>query len=143
MGAIKTPDLYRCAMSLAGVTDLIGMSRRDATYADGPSIRDKQIGNYWRDREQLKATSPSERAAEIKIPLLVMHGTADRQVPFDQSETMVKALKAAGKVQDKDFKFIALTDGDHQLSRQSDNLRFFTEMEAFLDAHIGKGAPAR
>jgi dipeptidyl aminopeptidase/acylaminoacyl peptidase len=143
MGAIKTPDLYRCTMSFAGVTDLIGMSRRDATYSDGQSILDRQVGNYWRDREQLKATSPSERAAEIKIPLLLMHGTADRQVPFDQAETMVKALKAAGKVQDKDFKFIALTDGDNQLSRQSDNLRFFIEMEAFLDAHIGKGAPAR
>ena len=131
MGAVKTPELYRCAVSFAGVSNLIDLSRYQQGFVNA-AIADKQIGNYWRDRDQLKKTSPSERAAEIQVPVLLIHGTQDRSVPYDQSETMAKALKSAGK----SFKFVTLTDGDHHLSRQADRLQFFTELEAFLAQNL-------
>jgi dipeptidyl aminopeptidase/acylaminoacyl peptidase len=133
MGAVKTPDLYRCAVSFAGVTNLVDLSRSEGEYLNGQAMVDKQVGNYWNDRVQLNATSPSVQAARIKVPVLLVHGTADRSVPYDQSETMAKALKAAGK----DFQFITLPDGDHHLSRQADRLQFFTVLEAFLAQHLG------
>lgn len=140
MGAVKTPDLYRCAMSFAGVTNLIDLSRHEASYINGQSMTDRSIGNYWRDRSQLKATSPTEHVQDIKVPVLLMHGTADRSVPYDQSQKMADALKAAGKK----FQFVTLTDGDHHLSRQRDRLRFFTELETFLNDNIGLAAtPAK
>lgn len=132
MGAVKTPDLYRCAVSFAGVSNLVDLSREMSSYLNAGAVTDKQVGNYWNDRVQLNATSPSVQAARIKVPVLLVHGTADRSVPYAQSETMAAALKAAGK----DFEFITLPDGDHHLSRQADRLQFFTALEAFLAKHL-------
>ncbi|KAB0583305.1 S9 family peptidase [Ideonella dechloratans] len=136
MGAVKTPDLFRCAVSLNGLTQLVDFSRRAASYVNMQAVLDQQMGNYARDREQLLATSPAAQAAAIRIPVLVMHGTADRTVPYDQAETMVAALKAAGKT----YRFVSLEGADHQLSRQSDRLRFLMELQQFLDANIGATA---
>lgn len=131
----RDAELYRCAVSFAGVSNLIDRSRHESRFI-GAEVADKQIGNYWRDRDQLKKTSPSERAREITVPVLLVHGTQDRSVPYEQSVTMAQALKAAGKP----FKFVTLTDGDHHLSRQADRLQFFTELEAFLALHLGSTA---
>jgi dipeptidyl aminopeptidase/acylaminoacyl peptidase len=62
----------------------------------GDKAADKQLGNYWNDRDNLKKTSPANHAAEIRIPCC-SSTAADAQVPYDQSETMDKALKSAGK----------------------------------------------
>lgn len=137
MGAVKTPDLYRCAISFAGVSNLVDMSRHWAGYG-GSKVADKQLGNYWNDRDRLKQTSPSSRAAEIKVPVLLVHGTVDVQVPYDQSVDMDKALKAAGK----NHRFVTLEGGDHQLSRQSDHVKFLDETLKFLDQNIGPGSSA-
>jgi dipeptidyl aminopeptidase/acylaminoacyl peptidase len=132
MGSIKTPDLYRCVVSLAGVTDLIDLSRGESIYYNADAVTDRIYGNYSRDRDQLLATSPSRRAAEIQVPVLLLHGTDDHSVPYAQAESMAKALQAAGK----NFRLVTLTDADHSLSRQSHRLQFFTELEAFLAKHL-------
>jgi dipeptidyl aminopeptidase/acylaminoacyl peptidase len=138
MGAAKTPDLYRCAVSFAGVSDLIELGRHQRRFMNGEAIFERQVGSLWDDSEQLEATSPRRLAEQIKAPVLLIHGTADRSVPFDQSEDMAAALKRAGKV----HKFIRQEDGDHHLSHQAHRTQFFQELEAFLDAHIGPSAPA-
>lgn len=135
MGAVKTPDLYRCAVSFAGVSDLVDMSREWSGWK-GDKVADKQLGNYWNDRDNLKKTSPASHAAEIHIPVLLIHGTADAQVPYDQSETMDKALKSAGKF----HRFVTLEGGDHQLTRLVDSQKFLEETLGFLNQYIGPGA---
>ena len=135
MGAVKTPDLYRCAVSLAGVSDLVDMSRYWSGYT-GDKVADKQLGNYWNDRDSLKKTSPANRADEIRIPVLLIHGTADAQVPYDQSATMDKALKSAGKF----HRLVTLDGGDHQLTRLVDSQKFLEETLGFLNQYIGPNA---
>ena len=44
----------------------------------------------YRDR------SPLARAAEIRAPVLLLHGSADSAVPLAQSEALATALRAAG-----------------------------------------------
>lgn len=137
MGAIKTPDLYRCVVSFAGVTDLIDLWNHEADFVGGEEIMNGMIGNAWRDRERLRATSPSLQAARIKAPVLLVHGTADRSVPYEQGEDMAKALRKAGKL----HQFITLEEGDHHLSRNSHSLTFFKALESFLAEHIGTTVP--
>ncbi len=132
MGAVKTPELYRCIVSVAGVSDLIDLWHHQSQYLEGGAILDRQIGNAWNDRERLKATSPALHADQIKAPVLLIHGTMDRTVPIDQSEAMDKALRRAGKP----HQFIELEGGDHQLSRNSHRLTVFKALEDFLGEQL-------
>lgn len=137
MGVVKTPGLYRCAVSFAGVSDLPDLILHWGNYIGGDEWGEKQIGRIWGDRERLRATSPARQAERIRVPVLLVHGTVDRAVPIEQSETMVKALKRAGKT----YRYIEQEGGDHYLSRYEHRLEFFKAMESFLDENLR--APAR
>jgi dipeptidyl aminopeptidase/acylaminoacyl peptidase len=137
MGAVKTPELYRCAVSFAGVADLPDLVMHMTDYIGGQAAAERLIGEVWGDRSRLRATSPALHAERIRAPVLLLHGTADRSVPVQQSQGMARALKSAGKA----HRYIEQEGGDHHLSRQGHRTEFFRELETFLDQHIG--APAR
>jgi len=132
MGLVKTPELYRCAVSFAGVSDLQDLIQYERDYVGGLAAAERSIGDSWRDRERLRATSPALQAERVQAPVLLVHGTADRVVPVDQSEDMAKALRRAGKP----YRFIEQEGGDHYLSRNEDRLQFFQALESFLDEHL-------
>lgn len=133
MGAVKTPALYRCAISFAGVSDLIDLVFQESNYIGGAASVEAQIGSVWGDRERLRATSPALQAERIQAPMLLVHGSTDRVVPVSQSKSMAAALSRAGKP----HRYIEQEGGDHYLSRYSHRLEFFKEMEAFLAQHMG------
>jgi dipeptidyl aminopeptidase/acylaminoacyl peptidase len=139
MGVVRTPGLYRCAVSLAGVTDLIELARR---FWDNRTLRasfERQIGDPDRDREQLLATSPARLASRIQVPVLLLHGTEDSTVPYSQSEAMAAALKASGKT----HKLVTLAQGDHALSRNEHRAAYLRELEGFLAENLAAGGGAK
>lgn len=136
MGVAKTPKLYRCAVSFAGVTDLLDLAAHERQYVNMSAVFARQVGSSWDDRDQLKATSPVRLADKIEVPVLLMHGTLDRSVPFEQSEDMADALKSAGKR----VRFVKQEDGDHHLSHYAHRLQFFQELERFLAENLKPGA---
>ncbi|MFN3458369.1 MAG: alpha/beta hydrolase family protein, partial [Novosphingobium sp.] len=103
--AERNPDLYRCAISYAGVADLPEMIKYDRNFIGGLGTTE-----YWRSRaEDLSDVSPINHAARTAIPILVIHGKKDRRVPFAQSKTYVDRLKKAGK----EHEFFIQPEGDH------------------------------
>lgn len=133
MGIVKTPELFRCAVSFAGVSDLRALLTDRRQFLGYELGAERQLGAWWSDRDRLKATSPVNHADKIRTPLLIVHGAEDRTVPVEQSRAMVDALKDAGFTR---LRYVELPDGDHYLSRQDDRLRFFREMERFLATHL-------
>jgi dipeptidyl aminopeptidase/acylaminoacyl peptidase len=132
MGVVKTPELYRCAISFAGVADLPDLIAFERDYVDGVRSAEKTIGKAWADRERLRATSPARQADKIRVPVLLVHGSADRRVPVEQSRDMASALESAGKP----FTYLEQEGGDHHLSRYEHRLQFFKAMEVFLDQNL-------
>ncbi len=132
MGAAKTPDLYQCAISFAGVSDLPDLIR-DARRYIGGKAGTRHIGRLWKDRAMLAENSPARRAEDINIPVLLVHGDKDRVVDVDQSKKMRNALKKAGG----EVEYIELKDGDHYLSAHGDRLAFLSASETFLAGCIG------
>lgn len=128
MGAVKTPELYQCVVSFAGVTDveeLVKSYRRFTNY----EVVKKQIGD---DFDLLEQRSPLTHADKIQVPVLLVHGTKDRSVPVKQSIAMYKALKR----KDKNVEYIELEDGDHYLSTNSHRLETFKAIDRFLKQHL-------
>lgn len=100
-GAALTPDLYKCAISIAGLSDLPELieteradaGRRSALYA----WVQETIGDPNDNREQLIAASPRRQVERINIPILLIHGEKDETTLPAQSERMRDALERAGR----------------------------------------------
>jgi len=139
-GAAFTPDLYACAASIGGVTDLPVM----LAYV-GRDDRESDTFAYWRDHigspfdPNVVGKSPARAAANVKAPILLLHGSNDTVVPIEQSRLMASALRAARR----EVEFIELTGEDHWMKTSSNSrIRTLTELESFLWKHIGGAAPA-
>jgi dipeptidyl aminopeptidase/acylaminoacyl peptidase len=137
-GATMTPDLYKCAVSVAGVSDLPQMMREEID--DAGTARASSV-NYWAshvgadDRAAMLAASPSRLAANVRAPILLIHGKEDSVVKFEQSQVMATALRRANKP----FKLVELAAEDHWLSRAATRLQMLREIEAFLTVNLGPG----
>jgi dipeptidyl aminopeptidase/acylaminoacyl peptidase len=95
------------------------------------------VGLPASDGERLRALSPALQAASIHAPVLLVHGTEDRLMPFDQGREMADALRKA----DKPYRFIEQEGGGHALDDYPRRLQFFTELERFLADNL-KAAPS-
>ncbi len=133
MGAVKTPDLYRCAVSLGGVTDLPQVVSDSRWYLNQKSVVELRIGSWWNDRERLRDTSPVFHAKEIRTPLLLMHGAMDRAVPVSHGRAMAEALKAANIAT---YRYVELSFADERLSREQDRIHVLKELEQFLTTYL-------
>ena len=127
MGVVKTPDLYRGAFAFAPVTDLVDMVSEAGQGSRREAVR-RQVGDARDDAERLRSTSPCLHAGRIKVPVLLCHGTHDRQAEYSHSVKMAEALKAAGK----EVGFYTFEKGDHQLSHQAYRDQLFGHLEQFL-----------
>jgi dienelactone hydrolase len=133
VGAQRNPDLFRCAVDIAGLSDLGLLIDEGYHWLGAESIK-KQIGT---DPEKLKRDSPRLHAADFQVPLLMLHGKMDAQAPFDQSDTMDAALKRAGKP----HRFVAVPNADHQFSDVKDRATLLREIETFLGEHLPAAPP--
>jgi dipeptidyl aminopeptidase/acylaminoacyl peptidase len=137
-GATMTPELYKCAVSVAGVADLPQMMREER--ADAGDRRSSSV-NYWashigsNDRAAMEAASPRRLAGNVRAPILLIHGKDDTVVKFEQSQVMARALKNANKP----HKLVELAGEDHWLSRAATRLQMLGEIDGFLIQNLGPG----
>lgn len=137
-GAYSTPDLYQCAVAVAGVTDLPAFLAAEAK-------DDPEGFEYWRvhmgdpetDMDALVDVSPTTHAGEIRIPVLLLHGDEDRTVPHEQSVLMNEALQAAGA----HVRFRTLRGADHDFDAPIVLARTLALMEAFIGESLDQGPP--
>lgn len=126
MGVVKTPDFYRCAISVNGVSNVYDLVKDRRAFWLSYNAIDEQIGN---DNATLRAISPVNFADKIKAPVLLVHGTDDRQVEIKHSYQMRDALKKAKK----DVTFVELPSEDHYLLNEKNRIDTFKAMDTFLD----------
>lgn len=131
-GAIRYPERYRCAISLAGVTDLRSMLRYDRRqFAATRYARQWETKIQGEEKRDLDSVSPLQQAAHLSVPLLLAHGERDTNVPFTQATKLRDALKAAAKPVD----FVSYPESGHNFSRSEDSIDFMKRVEAFLAKH--------
>lgn len=136
-GGATRPDLFKCVISRAGVSDLIQMQEWEKQWFDSDSPRYqywlKSIGDPKADAEALRAASPVTYAGKYGPPVLLIHGENDWIVPIEQSEIMRKALKKAGRP----VTLSEYNEQDHGGWPEALDIRALNEMIAFVDQYIG------
>jgi dipeptidyl aminopeptidase/acylaminoacyl peptidase len=130
-GLVGTPDLYRCAISFGGISDLSQMYDDWLKLSDDKDIKEIRsawIGDITRDKAQFDAVSPAKHADRIKAPLLIMHGEMDRSIPVSQSKKMMGALDDNHKV----YEWVSLPESGNVVRER--NL-YYKSVLQFLDKY--------
>lgn len=135
-GATLDRGVYRCAASVAGISDLGQFLK---TRVQTGRTTESAALRYWTRffgaddirSPALAAISPVTFADRVDIPILLIHGRDDTVVAFNQSQIMADALKRAGKPVD----LVELQGEDHWLSRGDTRLLMLQSLVAFLEKH--------
>ena len=136
-GMTLDKDVYRCAVSVAGVSDLpefLAVERRQggrSRFNEGLRFWQRFMGVTSDTDPSLAERSPARLASQIEGPVLLIHGRADTVVPFEQSEIMEAAMRQARK----DVELVALDGEDHYMTFPATRLRMLTETIDFLEEH--------
>jgi dipeptidyl aminopeptidase/acylaminoacyl peptidase len=131
LGAVRNSDIYHCAASIAGISDLNQLEFEAGALAEN-KIGREYIGTDW---EKLKRDSPRRHADEIKIPVLLIHGNHDYTVLPRQSREMADVLKSAGKP----HRYVEIKGANHQIWRESERIILLQSLESFLAENLGPG----
>lgn len=135
-GLGRSPGLYRCGISIAGVTDwpaIFDDRRGDPAYKSANEHWRREIGDSDKDSAMLASISPVNFAGEINAPVLIIQGKEDRTVPPDQAKRMLAAMNKAGRKPENLF----VAGLGHGYGNEKQRLQIFTAIATFLEKNLG------
>jgi len=136
-GAVREPELYRCAVGYAGVYDLrIQLDKSDTQRTDkGLDYLHDVLGD---DRDDLLKRSPIAGTSRIRADLLLIHGGLDERVPYANFKEFTAALDKQGK----HYESLTEPHEGHGFFLPEHRLAMYDKLLDFLDREIGPGANA-
>ncbi|KQX19581.1 MULTISPECIES: S9 family peptidase [unclassified Sphingomonas] len=126
--AVVDPALFKAVVAIAPVTDLPLLKEDSRWWSDYRIVSD-----YIGSGPQIQQGSPARNAARIKVPVMLFHGTMDRNVDVEQTRVMDKALTAAGVP----HKTVIFENRDHQIEDSEMRAQMLRESDAFLRQSMG------
>ena len=89
------PELWRCAVDVFGVANLITMIEN--AQPNWRRFLARWIGDVERDREKLIERSPITHIENVRCPILILQGENDPRVPKEESDQVVERLRGLGR----------------------------------------------
>ena len=135
--AVRNPEMYRCAISFAGVSDVASMLRYDRR-----SMSATRYFRDWRSRVQgdkdfaLDTVSPLKQVERMTVPILLAHGEEDDNVPLYQSRRLHEALSKLKRPHE----YVVYPKEGHGFSDPVHSTDFLTRVGKFLDQHNPAGS---
>lgn len=127
-GVTLQRGIYRCAVSVAGVSDLSDMYWTDYRESGENKMVRRNQTEMLGTPSTFAEVSPRKHARDASAPILLIHGKDDTVVPFKQSTAMQDALRDAGKP----VEFVTLKEEDHWLSRSATRQQMLEASVAFV-----------
>jgi dipeptidyl aminopeptidase/acylaminoacyl peptidase len=136
-GLIKTPDLYKCGVSFAGVADIEYMFNDSSdTNANsiGRELMRSRVGDVKQKIDQFDRVSPLKHADQIMVPVLLMHGDEDKRVPISHGEKMKAALEKNNKI----YQWTVFEGEGHGLRYVASQNKYFKTLLEFFAKYLDK-----
>ncbi|APY12866.1 S9 family peptidase [Seonamhaeicola sp. S2-3] len=136
-GLTKTPDLYACGVDYVGVSNIFTFMKTIPPYWK-PYL--KIIKEIWYDEDVpeekaiMKEVSPAFQIDKIKKPLFVAQGANDPRVNIDESDQIVKALRAKGF----DVPYMVKYNEGHGFAKEENSIALYKAMMGFFAKHLNK-----
>ncbi len=119
-----TGTRFRCIVSHASLWNIDMMGR----------TTDNGVWHAWMAPTQAARFSPHRFAAEISVPMLIIHGDRDYRVPVSQSHALWHALNNEAKV--RGHRFLYFPDENHWVLKPSNSVVWYQTVMAFVDQHV-------
>lgn len=139
MATVRQPDMYACAIGVSGPYNLPTM------YAWGDTRRSRWgkgrlETTLGRDGAALVENSPTQHAARIQVPLLLVQGGRDERVPPQHLREMRRALDDARRA----YEVYLPREETHGFFSDTARREYYRRVFAFLGKHLptGEGAAA-
>ena len=125
--------LFKCSFGYVGAYDIdVQLTKSDTS--DRESGRRYMARAFGKTKAEQDAMSPVKHADKFKIPVYLAAGARDPRCPPENTESMNKALIAAGNPPEG----MIIQSGEmHGFYKEENNQRLYTEMLNFFDRHIG------
>lgn len=134
-GVANEPDLYRCAVTLAGVFDwALHLRSKRYDQFDNPTYARlmRKLGDPNKDKEMFEEISPLRRVGNIRVPVFVAHGREDRVVDIAQSKRLVSELNRHNVVHEDLF----VGGEGHGMGHLDNQMELYERIAAFLDKNL-------
>jgi dipeptidyl-peptidase-4 len=127
----RTPDVYKMGMAVAPVTDL---RYYDTIY------QERYVGLPQENPEGYRNGSPVTFAHQLKGDLLVVHGSGDDNVHYQNTEALVNALVKANKP----FQMMSYPNRTHCICEgEGTSLHLYALLTRYLSEHLPVTDPRR
>jgi dipeptidyl aminopeptidase/acylaminoacyl peptidase len=132
-GATFTPDLYKCAISQVGPSNLKTFIETIPPYWQPQiALMHAKVGNPETEEGFLWSRSPLSKVDAIRIPMLIAHGANDPRVKLAETEQITAAMRDKGI----DHELMVCDDEGHGFVKPENRLRFYEAAERFLAEHL-------
>jgi dienelactone hydrolase len=125
---IVDPKLFKAIVAIAPVTDLSAYKQEHLHFTDAALVSE-----FVGSGPHMHEGSPIEHAKALQVPVLLFHGTNDRNVSVEESKSMQAALLAATVRSD----LIVYPDRDHYLEDSEVRADMLRKSDAFLRKAFG------
>lgn len=134
-GAVKEPDLYKCAIGYVGVYDLALMYKRGdiPQSSNGESYLKEVLGQ---NMKVLAQHSPINQLDRLKAKVMLIVGGRDMRVPPIQGEDLHMALLKRHIA----HVWIDKPDEMHGFYKEANVAELFAQLVQFLNVNIGPGS---
>lgn len=129
-------DIFACAISHAGISSIAGYWG-EGYWGYGYSTNASAYAYPWNRRDIYVDQSPLFNADKVKVPILLIHGTKDVNVPTGQSIQFYTALKLLGK----DAELVFVKDADHAVVDYNQRILWNNTILAYFAKYL-KNQPA-
>ncbi|MGC5256184.1 alpha/beta hydrolase family protein [Gordonia sp. DT218] len=123
------PDTFAAGIAICGMSDLESFFRNTEPWIAVAAYT--KYGHPESDRELLADLSPVHRIADVRAPLLVVHGAHDTNVPVSESRQMVDELRARGAVAE----MLMFDDEGHEIVKRHNQQRLTEAVAGWILDH--------
>ena len=127
----RFPGLFRAGIDICGMADLEAFYAATEPWVGAAAA--PEYGDPATDAALLRSLSPIHRADEITVPLLVVHGAQDTNVPVGEAHRIVAALDG-GEVP---AELVIFDDEGHEILDRHTRGRFVCDTARWLGAALG------
>jgi len=139
-GVVHEPELYRCAVTIAGIFDWEQVMQEEKYYQyDTPSYGwlMRKLGDPRKQQEFFDSISPVRHVDQIRVPVFVAHGKDDPVADVSESRRLISALKEFHVPHEV---MLVAREG-HGIRHLNKELELYERIEAFLAKNLAPVAP--